>query len=111
MKVYLSGHCWLEHDPLFEAHFMEAQEEMELMGYEVINHTLYDFGQLTWVEQLVRRIILLETCDAIFLIGHKGEWKQSVDATIEFFIARNLGLDVLSQEDRPRNIGGSHESD
>lgn len=109
MRVYLAGHCDLEDDPLFLAHFQEAQDEMELMGCEVINHTLYDWGELPWIQQLVRRIILLESCDAIFLIGHKGEWRTSSDAFIEFLIARNMGHEILSQEEKPRNIGGQNE--
>lgn len=92
MKIYISGPITGTTD--YMERFTKIQKELEYRGYEVINPALINSNlpkSTTWEEYMRVSLVMLEMCDAIYLL--KG-WRNSKGATLEYNRARQWGLKI-----------------
>lgn len=107
--VYISGPMTGEENLNFEA-FEKAENKIKSLGFEVFNphkfeelqdedfiSKIQDLGQNeTWAEYMkIDLVKMLKSCDFVLALNN---WERSRGATIEIFLAKSLGLPVLSNE-------------
>lgn len=95
MKVYISGPITGTSD--YMERFNEAQKYLESKRYTVINPAVVNSNlpkDTTWEEYMRVSLVLLEQCDAIYLL--KG-WERSRGASVENRHAERLGLGVIKE--------------
>jgi hypothetical protein len=102
--VYLGGPMRGKPQYNFPA-FMEAEEYINSLGYNVVNPADHDLGvgvePLEGVDDKLRGELLLwdftqivRHCQAIYLL--RG-WQQSEGATLEYLLAKTLGMPIYQQ--------------
>lgn len=97
MKIYISGK--ITGNPKYKKQFAEAEFELKARGYETVNPArLCDFMResTTYSEYMRICFLLVEMCDAMFMIG---DWRESKGAKAEFNFARALGKKVYAEYD------------
>ena len=95
MKVYISGPISGTSD--YIERFNEAQKYLESKRYTVINPALVNSNlpkDTTWEEYMRVSLVLLEQCDAIYLL--KG-WERSRGASVEKRHAERLRLPIMKE--------------
>ena len=103
MKVYISGA--ITNDPDYMEHFAAAELELLKMGHIAVNpakmssiimHQFLEDAKIEYDHDdwLITVLVLLNQCDAIYLI--KG-WDRSQGAVIEHQEAKKKGLKVMFQ--------------
>lgn len=103
MKIYISGK--ITGNPKYKKQFALAERELKARGYETVNPArLCDFmpASTTYSEYMRVCFLLIEMCDAVFLIG---EWIDSKGAKAEFTYAHALGKKVYAEYDDIENKG------
>lgn len=91
-RVYISGKITgLPMDEWTES-FDRGCEKVENMGMDPIDPTILQVYDLTYEEYMKLDLMLLETCDAIYML--KG-WEDSPGANREHDRAKKLGLEIM----------------
>ena len=95
MKIYISGKVSGIEDKAYDL-FEKGQEEMRRLGYETVNPMkLPHLHDKTWESYMKEDLKELLSCDAIYMLK---DWYKSKGATIEWEIAKQLGMEVIYQE-------------
>ena len=106
MKVYIAGPMSGYEEWNFPA-FFKAEEELKLLGVDVINPAHNDgtdiekalesarFGKRDWAWYMRRDLAYVMECDTICVL--EG-WQKSKGASLEVKVARALGMPVLTLE-------------
>jgi len=98
VKIYLFGK--ISGVPLEEAikKFDHYEFMLRVNGFEVVNPlTINEVREgKTWIDYMKTDILELFQCKAIYMIK---DWQQSVGAQIEYEIAKNLGLQIIDEND------------
>ena len=95
MRVYLSGSITL--DPFYKEHFEKAEKKVKVLGFDCYNPTSLHLGEnAEWSAYMRLDIIQLCKCDIIVML--KG-WEESKGARVEYYLAKELGLLILLEED------------
>lgn len=95
-RIYISGKISGTSKMEYHCKFMNAQHGLSAEGYTVINPIYLDFYDLEYEKYMTIDFILLETCDAIYMLR---DWKDSPGAKREKAYAEWLGLEVIYQEE------------
>ncbi len=93
MKVYISGKITGEHLAWVESNFANAEKDLKILGHIPINplKVMPYKPEITWKEYMKADILALTQCDAIYML--KG-WHKSKGANVEYYIAKELGLEI-----------------
>jgi hypothetical protein len=103
-RVYISGPMTGLPEYNFPA-FTTAAERLRMMGHEVVSpHEVgHDDngapGSILWSAYIRRDLVEMLTCDAIHLLPG---WENSRGATLELYVATQVGMTVHIYEDRGR---------
>ena len=62
----------------------------------IIDREFNEDNVLKWEDWLTTDIYWLAKCDAIFMLP---DWKQSKGATLEYMVAKALGLEIMGEVD------------
>lgn len=94
MKIYISGKITgIEKEA--EAIFEEAENNLKLLGYEVVNPLKLNHNHdKSWHAYMKEDIKALCDCDHIFMLDN---WLDSKGARIEFEIACKLDIKIVYQ--------------
>ena len=95
-RIYISGKISGTSKKQCHSKFMDAHHMLSDKGYTVINPMYLDFYDLEYEKYMTIDFILLETCDAIYMLH---DWKDSPGAKREKAYAEWLGLEVIYQEE------------
>lgn len=97
-KIYISGKISGLPREEYMRQFREAEENLKVNGYDVVNPTRFAVCKYEWLYKLVGYNLTLlydlwrlSKCDAIWMLPG---WMHSRGATIERTFASNLGLKV-----------------
>lgn len=91
MRVYISGP--ITGDPEYKKHFQEAAAELASRGYDVVNPAeAFDERGLTYQQIIKIDLLLLETCDYIYMLPG---WPESTGARCEYAYAEAIGLKIM----------------
>lgn len=86
-KIYISGAITgLDYEEA-ESNFIFAAGMLEALGHETVNPMDNVNPDLTWAEYMAADIVLLDGCDAIYMLLN---WRESKGAKIEHCIAEVL---------------------
>lgn len=92
MKIYIAGPMTGRKDWNFPA-FNKAQEELEIMGYEVENPASHGCGlEHPWEFYLKMALTQMLTCDGIALLDG---WSTSKGARLEVKTGMAVGIDAV----------------
>ncbi len=111
MRIYVAGPMTGLPDHNFPA-FFEVAERLEAIGHTPINPADHDGATLEeaianqhslgdWTAYMKRDIPRLVACDAVYLMDG---WKSSKGATLEHFIAEELGMPFFSSREMPPEV-------
>lgn len=94
MRIYISGP--ITNNPHYIEDFYEKEEELEQRGIDVINPVRVDdaFRSLKYEEYIQLDLLLLEMCDAIYMLTG---WQNSQGASLEREYARIMGKEIIYQ--------------
>jgi hypothetical protein len=82
------------HDDLNFPAFFKAEDELVMMGHEVINPARINPDILAdWLDCMRADIKQLVDCDGVYML--EG-WRKSKGASLEWYIAVQLGMKVLN---------------
>jgi|688.fasta_scaffold167701_4 hypothetical protein len=95
-KIYLSGKITgLTYEQAFDK-FAKAEKTASTLAKEVINPmTLNHNHDKSWESYMLEDIKYLFNCDSIFMINN---WDESKGARIEYFIAREMKIEIFFEE-------------
>ena len=94
-RIYISGQITgLPRNEWF-AKFEKAEQHFLAAGYSVVNPAK-NMMKLTYDEYMAIDLMLLENCDAIYMLDN---WKKSKGACQELEKARQLALEILYEGD------------
>lgn len=105
MKIYIAGP--IASDSNFKQKFDAAESFLRKSGYEVVNPTVPDEKPSwedfpSWGDWMKRDIPKLLECEAIYMLPN---WHTSRGASLEFYIARELGMTIYFDPVKlPRSI-------
>jgi len=100
MKVYICGKITNLPGYMARHYFAKVEKMLKDLGYEPINPmNLPHNHSKSWEDYMKECIAALVQCDAIYLMGN---WYDSKGAILEYDIAKQLGLEVLSSENIER---------
>ena len=90
--VYISGAMTGEKD--YKRHFANADSELELKGYKVVNPAFVDMviPSATYEEYMKIDLQLLDMCDAIYMLNN---WESSRGANREYGYALAKGMEIM----------------
>ena len=96
MKIYLSGPNPAEQGFDFFK-FEEAEISLKKLGHQVINPAKMDNGKITydWLYYILRNLHHLQLCGVVYMLE---DWDLSLNAQIEYAVAKCLDLYVLEVE-------------
>ena len=93
MRVYISGGITgIEN---YSQIFKRKQEELEELGYEVLNPALLGLlmpTSATWKEYMALCIPMLKMCDCIYMLNG---WEKSKGAKKEYNYALKRGINIF----------------
>lgn len=98
MKIYIAGKITgLVYEDALRA-FAEAEALLTSLGHVAVNPMKEngldgDGNQYAWAEYMKRDIPHLLQCDGIFLMDN---WGESRGAKLEYLIANELGMEILT---------------
>ena len=94
MRVYISGPI-TGHDD-YKKRFAEAEKQLAAAGYDVTNpvRATEHFNDLTYEQLMQIDIVLLDFCDAIYMLPG---WQQSKGANREYGYALGAGKTILEE--------------
>lgn len=94
MRVYLSGP--ISNNPTYIEDFYGTEELLIKQGLEVINPVKVSdaFGGLSYEEYIKLDLILLEMCDAIFMLDG---WQGSRGAKLEYHYANIMQKQIIQK--------------
>lgn len=96
-KVYISGPITGLSEKVYKNNFNSTELYLTGLGYDVINPVSYPTNpEWKWEDYMKRDIKLLCDCDYIYLL--EG-WQASDGASLEYVIAKNLGIKTLTLDD------------
>lgn len=96
-KVYISGPITGLSKKVYKNNFNSTELYLTGLGYDVINPVSYPTNpEWKWEDYMKRDIKLLCDCDYIYLL--EG-WQASDGASLEYVIAKNLGIKTLTLDD------------
>jgi hypothetical protein len=96
-KVYISGRISGLSEKVYKNNFNSAELYLTGLGYDVVNPVSYPQNpNWKWEDYMKFDIKLLMDCDYIYLL--EG-WESSDGASLEHFIATNVGIKVLRLDD------------
>lgn len=108
MRIYIAGPMTGIPDLNFPAFNAEAAR-LRAAGWEVLNPAeINPDHTMAWADCMRRDLAALVTCDAIQLLPN---WRASRGATLEYHVARELGLQVLNVYDFDRDDACSAHSE
>lgn len=99
-RIYISGKISGTSKAQYHSKFMDAHHRLSDKGYTVINPIYLDLYDLEYEKYMTIDFILLETCDAIYMLR---DWKDSPGAKREKAYAEWLGLEVVYQEEEEKH--------
>lgn len=94
MRIYISGQITNLPTETAKAKFRAARHELKMRGFEPVDPLADEVEGLTWAEYMAADIILLDACDAIYMLNN---WQESDGARIEHFIAQIRGKKIYYQ--------------
>ena len=96
--VYISGQITGLDLKEAKAKFDKAEALLFEKGYKPLNPMKVNPPMCgkNWKEYMLDDIILLFKCDVIYLLGN---WQASKGARIEHFIANEMGMTILTEQD------------
>lgn len=95
-KCYIAGPITGVKEEIYRARFMEAKEEVTLLGYiPVVPIELPHQGSTTWSDYMRLDIKHLMECDSIYMLK---EWFSSKGARIEHELAKQLDIQIIYQQ-------------
>jgi hypothetical protein len=92
-KIYICGK--VSGDPDYNKKFLKEEKRLLSHGYEPINPTAIISHKTEWAEAMRIAIRAMLLCDGISLLP---DWKKSRGAKIEVRLARELCIEVRSNE-------------
>lgn len=94
MKIYISGKIsGIEKEA--EAIFEKAENELLLLGYEVVNPMKIKHDHdLSWSSYMKEDLKAMLCCQAVYMLSN---WQDSKGATVERQLAGQLGLKIIYQ--------------
>jgi hypothetical protein len=92
MVVYISGKMTGLEPEIDKKNFQKAKEFLQNAGYDCVNPIDLNNSGVAWIDAMKVDITELMQCNAIAMLPN---WKESKEATIEHYIAFNLGLKVF----------------
>lgn len=96
-KVYISGKISGLSEKEYKNNFNSAELYLTGLGYDAVNPVSeVTIPNGTWEDYMRRDIKLLCDCDYIYLL--EG-WEASDGASLEYVIAKNLGIKILTLDD------------
>ena len=96
-KVYISGRVSGLSEKVYKNNFNSTELYLTGLGYDVVNPVSYPQNpNWKWEDYMKFDIKLLMDCDYIYLL--EG-WESSDGASLEHFIATNVGIKVLRLDD------------
>jgi len=100
MKVYICGKITNLPGYMARYYFSNVEKMLKDQGHEPLNPmNLPHNHSKSWEDYMKECIAALVQCDGIYLMGN---WHDSRGARLEFNIAKQLGLEVLSSENIER---------
>lgn len=95
MKIYISGNISsFGNSEQNVEEFYLVEDKLRKLGHKTVNPCKYE--SKSWAKNLARDILLIEKCDAIFML--KG-WDKSEGAKLENGIANKLKKKILTDQD------------
>lgn len=93
-KIYIAGKVTGENQAECIAKFKKAQCQIEDSGHEAVNplEVVGDWNA-TWRDAMKKCLTALIDCDAILILD---DWHSSKGAKIEFRLAMDLGMTIMS---------------
>lgn len=96
-RVYISGPITGLSEKVYKNNFNSTELYLTGLGYDVVNPVSYpEIPNGTWEEYMRRDIKLLCDCDYIYFL--EG-WQASDGASLEYVIAKNVGIKTLALDD------------
>ena len=96
-RVYISGKISGLEEKVYKNNFNSAELYLTGLGYDVVNPVSYPTEEgWKWEDYMKRDIKLLVGCDYIYLLE---DWQSSDGASLEYVIAKNLGIKILELDD------------
>lgn len=92
MRIYISGKMTGLNKEEYRGKFKKAQKYLIKAGHKPINPARLDVYELNYKDFLTIDLILLKSCEAIYMLDN---WKESSGAKWELAEANKLGLKVL----------------
>lgn len=77
----------------YKDNFNRAESKLNKLGYIVLNPSVFPEG-LTQSDYMKICIPMLYLCDSIYLLN---EWEDSVGANIEYQIAKQSGMNIITE--------------
>lgn len=94
-RIYISGQITGLPRSEWFAKFERVEQQLLAAGHNVINPAK-NMMRLTYDEYMAIDLMLLENCDAIYMLDN---WKKSKGACQELEKARQLALEILYEGD------------
>lgn len=97
--TYISGA--ITNNPNYKKQFFNAEKHLESQGETVLNPVKLGLmlelrdGDPSWTDYMKLDIAALIQCDAVYML--QG-WQSSKGATLEHYLAKELGLKIIYQE-------------
>lgn len=96
-RIYISGKVTGIPDADVREKFTDACEFLNSIGFEAVNPVESGLpSTATWEQHMVKDIELLFGCDAIYMMA---DWVDSKGASIEYDIAKRLGMPMFFDND------------
>lgn len=92
MRIYISGKMTGLDKKEYMGKFNAAEKRLRGEGHEVINPVTVDAYGLDYEKSMAIDLILLESCDGIYMLDN---WKESKGARIERNHAMSMGIIIL----------------
>lgn len=101
-KIYIAGRVTgLPKNKVIKK-FFEAQQELEKLGFEVINPIrVVNNWKTPWNTAMKQCIVALLDCDAVYMLS---DWEKSKGAKVEYNIALSLQIPIYTDKYPQKHI-------